>query len=492
MESLMLETLLSRFRSNPLSSTSQVPIVTNRAASYEAGSVGTRRTVDWDVPDATANSATQTAPTIRTRCRDAMRNDSWARAIVETLTDDVIGWGVKPLFRAPNEAYRQCIQALWEEWSEYADADGLLDFNGLQALAFRTMVVDGESFIRLRKRLKEDNLAVPLQLQVLPPEICPEAFSLPSSTSGNVIKQGIQFSPIGKRVAFHLRDVVPGEEDINTSSGLTHAVPATEVLHLFEPIRPGQRRGVSMMAPALPRLRELDKYADATLLRLQLSSMFVATLKKTPGEGLIDPLNGLSIRDTEDQRPILQMKPGTFQELTQDEILDFNKPPDPPVGFPDFVKHELRAAGAAIGVPLEAFTHDWGATNDRLARVVLNQYRRRMHRLLWSIAVPQLLRPVWNAWFQVAILTNPSLLAGADGDDRKNHVTFAPHAHAYVHPVQDVQSYREAVRSGLTSRAAAVAETGEDVEVIDAQNAADNTRADALKLQYDSDGRRPA
>jgi lambda family phage portal protein len=261
------------------------------------------------------------------------------------------------------------------------------------------------------------------------------------------------------------------------------------VLHLFEPLRPGQRRGVSMLAAALVRLRELDKYADATLLRLQLSSMFVGTLKhqNLPGANY-DPLTGEQVSDTPSTEiPSLRLAPGTFQQLAPGEDLTFNRPPDPPLGFAEFVEHELRAAGAAVGVPLEAFTHRWGATNDRLARVVLNQYRRRVHRLLWSIVVPQFLRPVWNTWFQLAVLQPgmpvPSL------EDAAGRVTFAPHAHAYVHPVQDVTSYREAIRAGLTSRAAAVSETGEDVETIDAQIAADNARADKLGLAFDSDSR---
>jgi lambda family phage portal protein len=313
-----------------------------------------------------------------------------------------------------------------------------------------------------------------------------------ATVGGNAIKQGIEYDAIGRRVAYWLREVPPGEDDVTHSSATVHRVPADQVLHLFEPLRPGQRRGVSMLAAALVRLRELDKYADATLLRLQLSSMFVGTLKRTRVDDLnYDPLTGEELTETAaGERPSLKLAPGTFQQLFPDEDLEFNKPPDPPIGFGEFVEHELRAAGAAVGVPLEAFTHRWGATNDRLARVVLNQYRRRVHRLLWSLVVPQFLRPLWNAWFPLAAVQAgmpvPTL------DDAAGRVTFAPHAHAYVHPVQDVASYREAIRAGLTSRAAAVSETGEDVETIDAQIAADNARADRLGLALDSDPRKAA
>ena len=476
-------------RSAPPAAASAVPPVMNRSTPYESASTSYRAR-DWSAPDVGPNVATLSAPAIRTRCRDAVRNDAWARAIVETLVDDIVGWGIKPLSRAVDEAFRQAVQQRWEDWAAVADADGVLDLAGLQALAVRNMVVDGECFIRMRSRKKEDGLPVPLQLEVLPAEICP-AEHTGKSPAGADIKQGIEFNAIGKRVAYWFRQGIPGDSDAASISTELHRIPADQVLHLFEPLRPGQRRGVSMLAPALVRLHELDKYADATLLRLQLSSLFVGTVRRSPIDANnFDPFTGARLSDTptENGRNVLRMAPGTFQELDPGEELTFNQPPDPPVGFEAFVKHELRAAGAAVGVPLEAFTHDWGSTNDRLARVVLNQYRRRVHRLLWSIVVPQFLRPLWDAWFPLAMLHGglPAITVAGDVHGR---VTFAPHAHAYVHPVQDVTSYREAIRAGLTSRAAAVAETGEDVELIDAQIAADNARADRLGLNLDSDGR---
>jgi lambda family phage portal protein len=467
----------------------QAPKAAVRSTPHTAGS-SAPRTVGWDAPDVAANvAATASAATIRARCRDAMRNDAWAKAIVETLTDDLIGWGVKPLSRAKGEPFRQAIMALWDDWSAVADADGVLDMAGLQSLAVRNWAVDGETFIRLRRRKREDGLPVPLQLQILPAEICPVEHTM-RAENGDEIKQGIEYNAIGQRIAYWFRETPPGEDDSVSSSARLHRVPADQVIHLFEPLRPGQRRGVSMLAPALVRLRELDLYADATLLRLQLSAMFVGTVRPAMSvDAQYDPITGERLSETSTEPRVLRLQPGTFQELNPGEELTFNNPPTPPEGFETFIKHELRAAGAAVGVPLEAFTHEWGATNDRLARVVLNQYRRRVHRLLWSIVVPQFLRPVWNAWFSLALAGESLPVTDTYLEDRLGRVTFAPHAHAYVHPVQDVASYREAIRAGLTSRAAAVAETGEDVEVIEAQIAADNARADALGLAFTSDAR---
>ncbi len=60
---------------------------------------------------------------------------------------------------------------------------------------------------------------------------------------------------------------------------------------------------------------------------------------------------------------------------------------------------------------------------------------------------------------------------------------------AYIHPVQDMQAQKLAVRNGFKSRSEVVSEQGYDSEQIDDEIAADNRRADELHLQYDSDPR---
>ena len=50
------------------------------------------------------------------------------------------------------------------------DADGRLDFAGIQKQALRTVVESGEVLVRRRIRRPEDGLPIPLQLQVLEPD----------------------------------------------------------------------------------------------------------------------------------------------------------------------------------------------------------------------------------------------------------------------------------------------------------------------------------
>jgi lambda family phage portal protein len=453
-----------------------------RATAYEAGAI-VPRTSGWGAENPTANWATASASTIRARCRDATRNNAWARALVETFTDDVVGWGIGLLPRGTDTRTREAIAELWREWEELAGADGQ-NLAAVQVAAVRQVIVDGECFVRLRRRRPSDGLRVPLQLEVLPPEICPAEYSF-GAREGHVVKDGIEFDAIGRRTAYFLREAIPGEDDGLKNSGTIRRIPADQVLHVFEPQRPGQRRGVPMLAAALVRLHELDKFEDAALLRQQMANMFAAFVRRAPqiDDELTDPLTGLKADPSNDLRT-LALEPATVQELAPGEDIEFSDPPEASAAQAEFVKSHLRAAGAAVGVPYEVFSGDWGSTNDRLARVVLNQYRRRVLRFIWTVVVPQFLQPVYHEWLSRAM---PRLVGMSMADAMR--ATWSLHAWPYVHPVQDVASTQQAIRAGLTSRAAAVGETGESVEQIDAEQAEDNARADKLGLRYDSDAR---
>jgi len=440
-------------------------------ASYDAAA-STRRTKGWNAPSVTARASTARLSVLRDRSRAAVRNDSWAAGSIETLVDDIVGHGFQALSRA-SETMRAKIQARWSEWADVADAGDLLDFAGLTGQAVRAWLVDGECFIRLRSRKASDGLPVPLQLEVLEADVCPHENT--TVTSDKVIRQGIEFDKIGRRLAYWFRQ---SGEDVASSAVASKRVPADQVIHLYHPLRPGQLRGIPVLTPALVRFHELDKWDDASLLRLQLGAMFAAFLKPSPDETAnVLPLSGDTVDATRNDKPMLGLEPGLFQELGHGEEVTFSDPPDPPTSHAEFATHQLRAVGAATGVPVQLLTHDWAGANDRLARVVLNQYRRHIQRLQWTVIVPAL-RRVWSAWFEAAGFP-PSAQA----------VTWSPQAWSYIHPVQDVAATQAAIRAGLTSRAAAVSETGEDVETIDAAQAADNARADSLGLQLDSDGR---
>lgn len=457
---------------------------------YDGASVS-RRTAKWRAPSTTPNSSLYSLTTLRDRSRAAVRNDGYAKGTIDKLVTEVIGTGITPLSQARDAAFRVVASAKWLKWTDESDADGLLDFYGQQTQVCRGWFEAGEIFVRLRPRLLTDNLTVPLQLQVLEPELCPHNYDAMLS-NGNRVRAGIEFDQIGRRVAFYFYQHRPGDPDTLISAELRR-IPAENIIHLFDPLRAGQLRGLPLLTPALVRLYELDKFDDAILLRHQLANLFVGFIKSSASSSdtSINPLTGEESAVDNQDRPMVALEPGTMQELDPGDEVDFAKPQDPAQTYPDFMRQQLLAVAAATGVPYEVITGDMSKVNDRTVRVILNAFRRRIQAWQHQIVAHQLCRRVWTTWMDRAFLSAslPIPVDYVENPTPYAAVKWQPQGWPYLQPVQDIEAKKAAIRAGITSRANEVSETGEDAELIDHQQAADNARADELGLRYDSDGR---
>lgn len=450
-----------------------------------------QRAHDWKSSSAgpAAISAGSIA-TLRNRARDATRNDPYAFGGVDRLVSNTIGSGIMPKSRHPEAGVREALQELWDDWSAESDADGVLDFYGQQALVARAVYESGECFVRLRMRSLSDGLAVPLQLQVLESEFVP-AEKNGLAQNGNRIRQGIEFDPGGQRVAYWMYSSHPGERSIGGDFNALQRVPANQVIHVYEPTRPGQLRGVTSLAPVLLRLRTLDSFDDAVAYRQEVANLFAGFIKKPAPEAsgpLVDP--GQPSQPAAGFAPMVGLEPGTMQELLPGEEIEFSDPPDGGNNYPDFMRQQLQAIAVGFGLPYEILTGDLRGVNDRVIRVVLNEFRRRIEQRQFSVFVHQLCRPVRNAWTRTAVLAGVISLPGFATAPRPYLRTrWVPQGWAYLHPVQDVQAKKLEVRAGFRSRSSVILSQGDDPELTENEMMADNARADAKGLSLDSDSR---
>ena len=147
---------------------------------------------------------------ITARARWLIRNNGYAANAIESWAGNVVGAGIKPSSAIGDAKLKAQVQKLWLAWTDEADADSFTDFYGLQRRAAREVFIAGEVFFRFRPRRAQDGLIVPLLLQMLPAEMLPlnRNEALPG---GTVIRQGIEFDRIGRRVAYHFLRRHPGD-----------------------------------------------------------------------------------------------------------------------------------------------------------------------------------------------------------------------------------------------------------------------------------------
>lgn len=468
---------------------------------YEAGGRG-RRLRGWMASGSGPNdSATANAQTLRNRSRQQYRNNGYAQNGINKLVSNIIGTGIKPRSLADDKDWQREAQMAFEQWGQECDPEGVLGIYGLQAQSCNTWLQGCEAFIRRRPRRESDALSVPLQIQVMEAEMCPVHYHSTNPRNGNRIRAGIEYDAIGRRAAFWFYKSHPGDMHYGTVDGyqLTR-VPARDVIHLFDPVRPGQSRGIVKMAPVLLRMYDIDKFDDATLLRQQVANLFAAfvtnkapenapPMPHTMGNDEYDAAHG-----DEEQAPIedLSMEPAIIQELLEGQDIKFASPPDAGSTYGDFMRQQLHVVAAGYEVPYELLTNDFSKINDRLARVILNQFYRRAQQMQQHIIVHQMCRRIWADWFLPAAILSGRLAAPGFGTNpaaytRAKHI---PQAWAYINPVQDVQADREAVRAGFKTRGDVISErSSEDIDDTDARWADEAETSDNLGLRYDSDPR---
>ena len=456
------------------------------------GTGGGRRALAWMPSNPGAVAALSLAQDeLRAKSRDLVRRNAWAAAGIEAFVANAIGTGIKPQSMVQDQGTREAIHSLWWDWCEQADAAGLTDFYGLQALATRAMLEGGEALVRLRYRRTEDGLPVALQIQVLEAEHLPTTMNrdLPD---GNVIRSGIEFDRLGRRVAYYLYRSHPNDGLLapmssSTGGGMdTVRVDASEVIHLFRPLRPGQIRGEPWLTRALVKLNELDQYDDAELVRKKTAAMFAGFITRMAPE---DNLMGESAADANGVA-LAGMEPGTLQILEPGEDIKFSAPADVGSSYAEFMRQQFRAVAAAMGITYEMLTGDLTQVNYSSIRAGLLEFRRRCEALQHGVIVHQLCRPIWRAWMDQAVLEGAIDLPGYRKDRRTYQAAkWIPQGWSWVDPQKEFNAMKLAIRAGLMSRSEAISGNGYDAEDVDREIAADNARADALGLVFDSDAR---
>ena len=261
-------------------------------------------------------------------------------------------------------------------------------------------------------------------------------------------------------------------------------VPASEIVHLYRPLRPGQIRGEPWLARALIKLHDLDQYDDAELQRKKTAAMFAGFITRlAPDDNLLGVGKGGS-------ESTVEFEPGTMQILEPGEDVKFSEPADVGSSYAEFLRMQFRAVAAAMGITYEMLTGDLTQVNYSSIRAGLLEFRRRCEAIQHSVIVHQLCRPIWQAWLDQALLDGSLTLPGYSKRLRDYRaVKWIPQGWQWVDPKKEFEAMKTAIRSGLLSRSQAISGFGYDAEDMDREIAADNQRADELGLVFDTDPR---
>lgn len=382
--------------------------------------------------------------------RDQLRNNPRVVRIRRALTAQVVGAGIRPSVRLrggdEDGARRARIEGLLRghclglSW----DADGLKTMLGQQALGFGAIVADGEVLFRRRFRRPADGHPLNFQVQLLEADYLDRTVD-GQLRNGNVAVQGVEFDRIGRRVAYHLYTAHPGGR---LGPPPVRRISAENVIHAFDPGRPGQVRGVSWFAPVLTLLHEMQKYQDGQVKRQEIAALFAGILRTDQSaESLESEIGTLS--------------PGSILTIGDDEAMEFTDPPKVD-GYEAFMRVTDRTIAAAMGMTYEALTGDYSNVNytsGRMGRMDVDPMIRDWQQ---NLMVAQVCAG-FGRWIKEAVEDVADIPAGSWD------LHWTPPVRPVVDPTKDYKANETAMRSGQRSRRQVIRESGNDPEAVEAE-----------------------
>jgi lambda family phage portal protein len=283
--------------------------------------------------DAAANASVRR--TLRNRARYEVANNSYARGIVLTLANDVTGTGPRLQMllgeglddAGDQPTPNQVIEREFAAWAKAVDLPSKL----------RTMRMaraqDGEAFALLFNNGRLDS-PVKLDIRLV------EADQVTTPTLGVGKKEGnatdgILFDEFGNPEEYHVLKGHPGSATALGAGSLEYdKVAAASMIHWFRADRPGQRRGVPEITPALPLFAQLRRYTLAVLSAAETAADFAAVLfTDAPANGEAQALEPMDVVELEKRMATVlpdgwklgqveAQQPSTTYEMFKREILN--------------------------------------------------------------------------------------------------------------------------------------------------------------------------
>jgi len=418
---------------------------------YAAAKAG-RLVYGWTPAAAGVNDEIRTSsPMVRNRVRELVRDfGPIARAvdILETLVvgPDGYSWQSK-------HSRRTELETAMRRWSEQADASGRLHFCELQQLAERQICECGEYlFLKIRNR----QAWAPFQLLALEPD----RLTSPTMTGGINIDQGVEYEPLtGRPLAYHI-DHGEYRRDIRR-------VDATEILHGYHWLRPGQLRGISPFASGVLLSRDLSEFVEAELDGARAAAKYLAIVE-TPDMAGFQEIRGIREdvnADGQGQR-VEDLENAIIEYLRPGEKINLASNPRPGNGFEPFVRFILRMLSITTGVPYDILSGDYSQSNYSSSRLARNDFggmiKSRQRRRVRHFCQPCLTEAM-NAMVLSGRLSLPGYWSDpwAWLDGRWTVPGLQP-----VDPLKESKAQRDQIDATLCSEIETAAERGRDYEEI--------------------------
>lgn len=457
-----------------------------RSSKYDAASTDDENRRHWSNADGlSANSANDVATRykLRSRARYECGNNGYAGGLVRGRAETTIGvcprlqLTLPETFALPEFPHNPlttpsgAARAIEARWNEWADAIGLAD---KLRLMDKCETREGEAFATFFNNPILEGVQLDLKL-VEADQVCSPDFN---PNEANAV-DGIRFDAYGNPVSYDILRRHPGETNWAAGSPFEYdRYPASRVIHLFDPDRAGQARGIPAITPALPLYAILRRFTLAGLGAAEIGSMITGVIEDSDATSVsVNDDDPVEDDDEFDQIPFSRNMWLTMPTGKRAKAFDSAKP------SPEYGKYKaeiLTEAGRSIGATRGRSTGssaEYNFSSGRLDLLPEQQGTRIRRDRCRRIVIDR----VYKAWLAEAVLI-PGYLPADLPPATTWQKRWRWDGFGSVDPVKDATANEIMLESGQTTLEAVCAERGDDWDEVLEQQAAEMRKRRELGL----------
>jgi len=404
--------------------------------------------------------------TMRNRARYERQNNSYLAGMSATLANDLVGTGPRLQLQFGDDETARMVERAFFDWSWQIDL----------ASKLRTMrealVVDGEAFAMMITNPRMPGVQLDLRLVESEMVATPTELMAQSITPDGSTVDGLEFDTVGNVTAYQVLNYHPGSNfRVNTLE--FQRVPASQMVHWFRPIRPGQHRGMPEVTPALKLFAQLRRYTEAVCAAAETAADFAGFLRTNSPAAEVDEVEAFAEMPIEKRSMVTLPDGWTFEQLKAEQ---------PTSTYAMFKREILNEIARCLQLPYNVAALDSSSYNFASGRLDF-QTRDTHQKIMRDDLERKLLDRVLEAWVNEATLAGympEGVPAFSEWDwswqwDGKEHVD----------PAKEANAAETRLRNHTTTLAAEYAKQGKQWDVELRQRAAEVALMDELGLFVD-------
>ncbi len=383
--------------------------------SYDGASKLRRALSAWKTFGTDADSAIlDDLPELRNRSRDLVRNNPLASGAVKKKLTWVVGSGLRHrstidravlnLGEEQADAWEAMAEREWRLFWDTKDVDlaRTLDGSAIVRQVYQQYLENGDAFVLLPRRPRTGS-PYELRLQIIEAD---RIENKDMASDSETLAGGVQRDADGSPVAYHILKSHPG-----TMAGLSKqwiVYPAfsantglRNLIHFYNPTRPGQSRGVPDLAAVIEPFKQLGRYTDAEIMAAVISGYFTVFIETETGAGTFDYTNMATETGRSSSDLDYKLGNGAIIELAAGEKIHDSNPGRPNQAFDQFVLSVVRQIGVALQIPYEILINHF-TSSFSAARAAINE--------MWKFVMAEralltnhFLRLVYEVWMWEAV-----------------------------------------------------------------------------------------